>query len=110
DPLFHLDGVDLWRPLVQRPEVLVGADVRLGARIESFGAYGRLGGVLHRIQWNSAPRTARVARLAEGAEEEGRTKRRCRARYRQPKPHARPVLLLGAHRRVRPGRSQKLPD
>src|SRR6516164_9102339 len=49
DPLLHLDGVDLWRPLVQRPEVLVDADVRLGARIEHFGAYGRPGGVLHRI-------------------------------------------------------------
>src|SRR6516225_6367941 len=51
DPLLHLDGVDLWRPLVQRPEILVDADVRLRARIESFGAYGRPGGVLHRIGW-----------------------------------------------------------
>src|SRR5262249_47323348 len=45
DPLLHLNGVDLWRSLVQRPEVLVDAGVRLGARIESFGAYGRPGGV-----------------------------------------------------------------
>src|SRR5262249_13129034 len=29
DPLLHLDGVDLWRPFVQRPEVLVDADVRI---------------------------------------------------------------------------------
>src|SRR5215469_5387214 len=49
DLLLHLDGVDLWRPLVQRPEVLVDTDVRLWARIESFGAYGRPGGVLRRI-------------------------------------------------------------
>src|SRR5262249_8046580 len=49
DPLLNLDGVDLWRPPVQRPEVLVDADVLLGAPIESFGAYGRSGGVLHRI-------------------------------------------------------------
>src|SRR5262249_6171519 len=47
DLLVHFDGVDLWRPPVQRPEVLVDADVRLGARIESFGAYGRR--VLHGI-------------------------------------------------------------
>src|SRR5262245_50934989 len=51
DPLLHLDGVDLRRPLIQRPEVLVDADVRLGARIESFGACGRPGGTLHRISW-----------------------------------------------------------
>src|SRR6516225_8104717 len=49
DLLLHLDGVDLWRPLVQRPEVLVDAHVGLGARIEHFRAYGRPGGVLHRI-------------------------------------------------------------
>src|SRR5262245_63466889 len=51
DPLLHLDGVDLRRPLIQQPEVLVDAGVRLGARIESFGAYGRPGGTLYRISW-----------------------------------------------------------
>src|SRR5262249_56889267 len=49
DLLLHLDGVDLWRSLVQRPEVFVDADIRLRTRIESFGAYGRPGDVLHRI-------------------------------------------------------------
>ena len=49
DPFLQLDGVDLLRPLVQRPEVLIDADVRLLARIESFEVYGRPAGVLHRI-------------------------------------------------------------
>src|SRR5215472_3850901 len=45
DPLLRLDGVDLRRPLVHRPEVLIDADVRLGAAIDSFGAYWRHNGV-----------------------------------------------------------------
>jgi hypothetical protein len=49
DPFLHFDGVDLWRPLVERPEELVDADVRLDAPIESFEVYGRRGGVLHKI-------------------------------------------------------------
>src|SRR5512139_3115536 len=45
DPLLQLDGVDLRRPLVQRPEVLVDAEVRLEARIIGFA------GILHWISW-----------------------------------------------------------
>src|SRR5690242_1092570 len=49
DPLLHLDGVDLWRPLVQRPEVLVDADVLLRTCVDGVSAFGRPDGGLYRI-------------------------------------------------------------
>ena len=49
DLLLNLDGVDFRRPLVQRPKVLVDANVRLDTRIESFGVRGRSVGFVQRV-------------------------------------------------------------
>ena len=47
----HLDGVHLGRPLVERPQVSVDADVRYEALVENFdGAHNLLGVVWHRIR------------------------------------------------------------